>query len=141
MSARLHYFGGTTGHWAGFCSTYDPIDFQKRDWVKYSGWPIVNADLDPYYASAKIWSWGLTITRRNFGKKRSLHGSADRAEFSHLNKIWQFSPPTRFGENIKIVQSRNIHLYICQCRTNFTNEEGSAVRELIVKTLKAVNNV
>ena len=21
QAARLHYFGGTTGHWAGFCST------------------------------------------------------------------------------------------------------------------------
>ena len=28
-SARLHYFGGTTGHWAGFCSTFDDIDFEK----------------------------------------------------------------------------------------------------------------
>ncbi|HZI69352.1 MAG TPA: hypothetical protein VFD44_06565, partial [Hanamia sp.] len=32
-ACRLHYFGGTTGHWAGFCSTLDPIDFKKRDWV------------------------------------------------------------------------------------------------------------
>src|SRR4051812_38516464 len=31
-ACRLHYFGGTTGHWAGFCSTYDAIDFKKRDW-------------------------------------------------------------------------------------------------------------
>ena len=53
MSARLHYFGGTTGHWAGFCSTFDPIDFQKRDWVKHSGWPIGRADLDPYYERAQ----------------------------------------------------------------------------------------
>src|SRR5882762_922857 len=37
---RLHYFGGTTGHWAGFCSPFDPIDFEKREWVAHSGWPI-----------------------------------------------------------------------------------------------------
>src|SRR2546426_3428598 len=30
QAARLHYFGGTTGHWAGFCATLDPIDFEKR---------------------------------------------------------------------------------------------------------------
>ena len=36
-SARLHYFGGTTGHWAGYCSTFDDIDFEKRDWVPKSG--------------------------------------------------------------------------------------------------------
>ena len=32
-AARLHYFGGTTGHWAGWCAPLDPIDFEKRDWV------------------------------------------------------------------------------------------------------------
>jgi choline dehydrogenase-like flavoprotein len=37
---RLHYFGGITGHWAGFCSPFDDIDFEKRDWVPESGWPI-----------------------------------------------------------------------------------------------------
>src|SRR5947199_7480026 len=39
QSARLHFFGGTTGHWAGFCSTLDPLDFETRDWVPHSGWP------------------------------------------------------------------------------------------------------
>ena len=52
QSARLHYFGGTTGHWAGFCSTYDASDFEHRDWVPHSGWPIKRAELDPYYARA-----------------------------------------------------------------------------------------
>ena len=53
QSARLHYFGGTTGHWAGFCSPYDPIDFEKRDWVPHSGWPIRREDLDPFYPRAQ----------------------------------------------------------------------------------------
>ena len=39
-STRLHYFGGTTGHWAGYCSVFDALDFKKRDWVPHSGWPI-----------------------------------------------------------------------------------------------------
>jgi len=46
QAARLHYFGGTTGHWAGFCSTLDPIDFEERAWVPHSGWPIRREDLD-----------------------------------------------------------------------------------------------
>jgi hypothetical protein len=27
-AARLHYFGGTTNHWAGLCAPFDPIDFE-----------------------------------------------------------------------------------------------------------------
>jgi len=53
QAARLHYFGGTTGHWAGFCSTYDPIDFETRSWVPHSGWPIRRDELDPFYARAQ----------------------------------------------------------------------------------------
>src|ERR1043166_4963015 len=40
-AARLHYFGGPTGQWAGFCSTFDGIDFEKREWVPHSGGPNV----------------------------------------------------------------------------------------------------
>ena len=56
-SSRLHYFGGTTGHWAGYCSQYDDIDFKKREWVPGSGWPVTRKDLDPFYNPAlKFWS-------------------------------------------------------------------------------------
>jgi choline dehydrogenase-like flavoprotein len=50
--ARLRYFGGSTNHWGGMCSPLDPIDFERRDWVAHSGWPIGLADLEPYYARA-----------------------------------------------------------------------------------------
>ncbi|MCE2658390.1 MAG: GMC family oxidoreductase [Rubrivivax sp.] len=30
----------------------DPIDFERRDWLPHSGWPITKADLDPYYERA-----------------------------------------------------------------------------------------
>jgi choline dehydrogenase-like flavoprotein len=46
QSARLRYFGGTTGHWAGMCSPFDPIDFETRDYVPHSGWPIRREALD-----------------------------------------------------------------------------------------------
>lgn len=27
-----------------------PIDFETRQWVRYSGWPIAKTELEPYYA-------------------------------------------------------------------------------------------
>lgn len=30
----------------------DPIDFEKRDWLPHSGWPITKQDLDPFYERA-----------------------------------------------------------------------------------------
>ena len=47
--SRLRFFGGTVAIWGGRCALLDPIDFEHRDWVPHSGWPIGRADLDPYY--------------------------------------------------------------------------------------------
>jgi choline dehydrogenase-like flavoprotein len=52
MAARLRFLGGTTNHWAGTCKPLDPIDFEARDWVPLSGWPIRYATLEPYYFRA-----------------------------------------------------------------------------------------
>lgn len=51
--ARLRLFGGTTAIWGGRCAELEPIDFEKRDWVPHSGWPITAATLAPYYREAR----------------------------------------------------------------------------------------
>jgi len=51
-SARLRFFGGSTNHWGGVCRPLDAIDFEARDWIPHSGWPITKQDLDPYYVAA-----------------------------------------------------------------------------------------
>src|SRR5689334_2595331 len=38
--SRLRRFGGTTNHWGGFAAELDPVDFEQRDWIPESGWPI-----------------------------------------------------------------------------------------------------
>lgn len=137
-SARLHYFGGTTGHWAGFCSPLDPIDFEKRDWVPYSGWPIKRSDLDPYYARAqKNLDLGPYEYEDSYWLARDP--KLDSLSFNHAavyNKMWQFSPPTRFGEKYKntIVNASNIHLYTYANVTSIdANEHASAVQQVTVK--------
>lgn len=48
-SSRLRLFGGTAAIWGGRCAELDPIDFEKRDFLPHSGWPISKEDLNPYY--------------------------------------------------------------------------------------------
>lgn len=52
IATRLRYFGGTTNHWHGVCRPLDELDFQERDSIPYSGWPIDRAALDSYYLRA-----------------------------------------------------------------------------------------
>ena len=51
---RLRYFGGSTNHWGGWCAPLHDIDFEARDWVPHSGWPIARRDLESYYAAAQL---------------------------------------------------------------------------------------
>ena len=137
-SSRLHYFGGTTGHWAGMCSTFDPIDFAKRDWVPYSGWPIKREDLDPYYARAhKVvqigpYNYDVSYWQTQFPKFKPLLKDDDVV----WNKIWHFSPPTRFGNVYRdtILQAKNIHLYTYANVVDVrANASVRSVDELVVK--------
>jgi choline dehydrogenase-like flavoprotein len=51
--SRMRYFGGNTNHWAGNCGPLDEADFEPRDWIPHSGWPIRKSHLLPYYERAQ----------------------------------------------------------------------------------------
>ncbi|MFL5636082.1 MAG: FAD-dependent oxidoreductase [Gemmatimonadaceae bacterium] len=138
QAAALHYFGGSTNHWAGYCSLYEPIDFEKRDWVPHSGWPITRADLDPFYARAHS---VLDLGPYKYDAADWKNGDADRVPLlgdSRVvwTKMWQFSPPTRFGIKYRdeIVNSPNIHLYTHANVVEVeANEELTAVRSARIR--------
>jgi choline dehydrogenase-like flavoprotein len=99
QAARLHYFGGTTNHWSGWCSTLDPIDFEVRPWVPHSGWPIRRDELDPFYARAQPI---LDLGPYEYGAGDWVKRDKELEPFPLdpdivWPKMWQFSPPTRFG--------------------------------------------
>ena len=52
--SRLRFFGGTTNIWGGRCAPLDNIDFQARDWVAHSGWPIEAKELADGYQAAYL---------------------------------------------------------------------------------------
>jgi choline dehydrogenase-like flavoprotein len=36
----------------GNCLPLQPVDFEKLDWIDYSGWPYAYEDLEPHYRRA-----------------------------------------------------------------------------------------
>ena len=44
--------GGTSNLWHGVLAPLDSLDFEKREWIPNSGWPINLSDLGPYYKQA-----------------------------------------------------------------------------------------
>src|SRR5579871_3664904 len=51
---RPLFLGGNTNHWFGNCRPLDPIDFEERDGLPYSGWPLARDELLPYYERAQL---------------------------------------------------------------------------------------
>ena len=45
-------FGGTTAVWGGRCVPFDPIDFERRDHVANTGWPIPYEEVARFYSVA-----------------------------------------------------------------------------------------
>ncbi len=136
-STRLHYFGGTTGHWAGMCSPYDPIDFIKRDWVPESGWPISKKELDPFYARAhKTLQLGPYNYDFDYWKSKVPDLNPFPLDEKVIwNKIWQFSV-ARFNNlyGNTITKAKNVHLYTYANVVNITaNENITDIKEVVVK--------
>ena len=52
-SGRGRVFGGTTTLWAGQALPLSAIDFEARDWVPHSGWPVSLKELGDYYRRAE----------------------------------------------------------------------------------------
>lgn len=141
QSARLHYFGGATNHWGGLCAPLDPIDFEARDWVPRSGWPIDHDDLVPYYRRAASLAelpsgrWDPEYWAERLGQPLL---STDGQKLQ--TKVWQRSgeagSPLRFGPAYRneIEQAENIHLFTHANVCNLSANGGAtAVEEAQVR--------
>lgn len=143
-STRLAQFGGTSGHWAGMCSTFDDIDFEKRDWVPDSEWPITRSDLDVYYEKAheplKLGPYEYDMAY--WQKQAPNMNTFPLDEKVIWNKTWQLSNVASWKSGgfkpaykDTIIQSSNIHLYTYATVVNIVaNEPINSIQEVLVKT-------
>lgn len=112
---KQRYFGGASNKWFGRCRPLDSIDFEERSWVPHSGWPFGKDMMDPYYARAhsvcQLGPYNYDAEYWSSASKKPL----PLAEAGMETKIFQFSPPTRFGRQyysaIKSAENLTTFLY------------------------------
>lgn len=115
---RSRFLGGSSNCWGGWCRPLDDWDFEKRDWIAHSGWPIDANDLGPYYPRTHRF---LELGPFNYdiGEFEKAIGKADvRRMPLPTGRVWdsisQFSPPTRLGKRFgaELERATNVRTYL-----------------------------
>ncbi|MFM7372447.1 MAG: NAD(P)-binding protein, partial [Sphaerospermopsis kisseleviana] len=117
-SQRCLQFGGTANYWKISIgkneigvryAPLDKIDFEKRDWLPYSGWPFDKSHLDPFYERAQA-----VCKLGNFAYDAATWVDAKTPPLPLSNNVtttmFQFGPRAVFTQESREVinQARNI---------------------------------
>jgi len=140
--SRVRFFGGSCNLWAGRSMRLSPIDFEQRDWVPNSGWPVSYEDIEPYYAAAECLLRLPTFADFTDIDRIAGIGKCERAVFESADSAaavatWGIKP-MRFGKVFKreLKRSKAIDVYLNANVTEIIPVEGSgAIERLVVKTL------
>jgi choline dehydrogenase-like flavoprotein len=143
---HLRQLGGTANHWIikmadrryGYRFTpLDPIDFEAREGMPHSGWPITRGDLDPYYRrvhdACGIGPFDYSSERWSSPSAQPLPLPADQVQTS----AFMFSPTNVFTTDIpqQISESENVHVYLNATVVELlAASDGGSIQHAVVKT-------
>jgi choline dehydrogenase-like flavoprotein len=133
---RHRRLGGTSTVWGGCCLPYDNIDFEYRDYVPHSGWPITAKDLEPYYRRAHQYCDCGEFT---YQVREALPGAAANMipglpDGEVVTSVLErFSVPTNFGSAYfaDLKNTPNIHVILeANCLSIDVAQDGERVSQL-----------
>jgi choline dehydrogenase-like flavoprotein len=141
--SRARYFGGSCNLWAGRSMALSPLDFERRDWVPHSGWPIPYAEVARYYPAA---SRILDLPDLDDTSGREVPARISEHERRIFNgnvlaptvSVWA-RKPKRFGAACKarFRAARNLRVLLNVSATRLiTNEPGNAIDLIETSTLE-----
>jgi choline dehydrogenase-like flavoprotein len=99
-ACRFRLFGGSTNRWGGWCRPLEPVDYEQRDWLPWSGWPIDNEALKPYQTeTARLFE--LTDDRFDLASWRGpLTGAVSAAKHELREHLFPIQPRNEFRRKI-----------------------------------------
>lgn len=112
--ARLRQFGGTSGHWTGWCRPLDAQDFETKGTSTDVAWPIKKYHLDPYLDQARD-----ILEIKRFDSDQLL-GESDLAQI-----FFSYSG-VRFADKFRETLSKSSAIYLA-LRANLTEIETNGI--------------
>lgn len=140
--SRSRFLGGSSNCWGGWCRPWDAWEFEKREWVPFSGWPFSQAELNPYFERVhEILQinqlnydpafWEATIAKKDVCRLPLTSGTV-------RDLVCQFSPPTRFGKVYRatLEHSSRVSVYLYANAVDLETDSGARnVTRVHVRTL------
>ncbi|MDB5963545.1 MAG: dependent oxidoreductase, partial [Polaromonas sp.] len=137
---RQRRLGGASAIWGGRCMPFDPIDFETRDHIPHSGWPLSSEDLRRYYIAAN----GLAEAGRFSYDARDTFGAdalpmvkGFESQIVSTSGLERFSCPTHFGTRYRkrLMLAPGLRVLLgANCTGIKLQADGDAVREVEVTT-------
>lgn len=128
---RRRVLGGATSVWGGRCVPMDPIDFEAREHVPHSGWPVPWSAVEPCYQRAHDYlsNGACSYTVRDaLGPAAAETIAGFRSGLVDADRIERFSEPTDFGKAHlpRLRAAGNVRILLhAQCVRIETAESGA----------------
>ncbi len=142
---RCRALGGSTHVWAGKSATFDPIDYEARPWAPHSGWPLDQAQMEPYLdRAASLLNLGPNCYDDGFWDLYGVPAPQPAAEPDTLASFfWQFSRSranrldlTRIGRELETLDAPNVQVVLDATVTCLRPDaDGQSVSHLEVSSL------
>jgi choline dehydrogenase-like flavoprotein len=139
--ARARYWGGSCNLWAGRSMRLMPLDFEPREWVPHSGWPLSYREVEKFYPAAER-VLGLPGTKQLLGRVEPGPESGERLLFQDGALVPTLSlwarKPRRFGPEYRqrLAKARNVTAIMNLSATKLRlDDSGGAVAALHAQTL------
>ena len=139
--ARARYWGGSCNLWAGRSMRLLPLDFEPREWVRHSGWPLSYREVENFYPAAER-ILGLPDSAQLLGQVEAGGKSDERLLFRNgalapTLSLWA-RKPRRFGPDYRsrLAKARNVRAIMNLSATRLRlDDSGSAVAGIEACTL------
>jgi choline dehydrogenase-like flavoprotein len=142
---RNRILGGSSATWRGKCAPFDDLDYEERDWVPNSGWPVKLQELAAYLERSAPHlgiGTGTGYTGAEFWKianRRSETPSFDENLLAPY--FWQFSKDkhnpfdyVRFAKRLVAGEARHARILLHATVTQIsTNESGTMAESVEVR--------
>jgi FAD binding domain-containing protein len=122
--------GGTSLIWCGRCVPYDDIDFERREHVAESGWPIEHRDVARYYAIAtRQLDCGKPVFR---APAVGGGGASEGVRLASLER-WCRQINSRLVHSHRLTKSANLRIHLKCTAVDFRfADEGQRLEGLVV---------